>query len=341
MQAQAQYQISDFFDYPSVGSDDWGYTFQTAQTRTLEAEMLSEATLAEMADAPDLASAVAALAGTPYAMASSGADVEATLLERREVARTLFEGLVPEAVAALFKGRDDYANLRLAVRRVVLDKPIGTDYCSGGNVPVDALEGIFQGDDYASMPEPMQQAAEQAVLAYYETKDIRRIDYTIDRVQAEYDLKAAEELDSLFLSNLFRVQIDLTNIRTMFRLKLMESDQRDVYLQGGFVDLDRFYSGMDAAYDTLGTLFMATPYQNVLETGGAYAAANQSFLKLEQLCDRYLIGFLKSTERITAGLQPVVAYLLRAEQEIRTVRLVLTAKKNLLDAKLIQDRLAF
>ena len=69
-------------------------------------------------------------------------------------------------------------------------------------------------------------------------------------------------------------------------------------------------------------------------------AANQSFLKVEQLCDQYMQGFLKSTSQITAGLQPVIAYLLMAEHEIRTVRLILTAKRNHLDTKLIQDRVA-
>ena len=42
---------------------------------------------------------------------------------------------------------------------------------------------------------------------------------------------------------------------------------------------------------------------------------------------------------ITAGPQPVIAYLLLKENEIRTVRLILTAKKNFLDTKLIMDRI--
>ena len=338
MQAQMQYEIYDFYDYPTVGADDWTYTFEAAQVRTLETEMLSDATLAEMIDAPDLDSAVAALAGTAYAMPSSGADMETVLLERRRAVRGLFEQLVPEEVAAVLKGRIDYANLRLAVRRAVLDRPIGTDYSDAGNVPPDVLQDVFEGENYDLMPEPIQQAAEEGILAYYENKDIRQIDYAIDRVQAEQQLQAAERLDSIFLSNLFRIQIDLTNIRTMMRMKLMDLDRRDVYLAGGFVDADRFHAGIGGGYDTLGSLFMATPYQHVVEAGATYAAANESFLRLEQLCDEYHLGFLRSTEHITAGLQPVIAYLLRVEHEIRTVRLILTAKKNLLEIKLIRDR---
>ncbi len=49
--------------------------------------------------------------------------------------------------------------------------------------------------------------------------------------------------------------------------------------------------------------------------------------------------FLKTTSQITAGHQPVVAYLLRKENEIRKIRLILNAKKNNLDTRLILDRL--
>jgi V/A-type H+-transporting ATPase subunit C len=52
------------------------------------------------------------------------------------------------------------------------------------------------------------------------------------------------------------------------------------------------------------------------------------------------MGFLRSTQSLAAGPQPVIAYLLMKENEIRTVRMLLTCKKNELDAKLILDRLS-
>jgi len=50
--------------------------------------------------------------------------------------------------------------------------------------------------------------------------------------------------------------------------------------------------------------------------------SNESFLKIEQQCEEYVTGFLKSTVTITAGTQPLIAYLLLKELEIRTVRLI-------------------
>jgi V/A-type H+-transporting ATPase subunit C len=243
----------------------------------------------------------------------------------------------------LFRARDDFANLRLAVRRAMTEKPLGTDYSSGGNVQPELIEQIFSEEDEFSksvFPDYVQEAVEQAVLAYYQQKDIRRIDYAIDSIQAQYNLRQARRLRSVFLLGFFRIQIDLTNIRTMLRLKFTESEQPNVFLEGGFIELERFRHGAELGYEALGPLFFVTPYHRIVDTGANYVASNKSFLRIEQQCDEHLTGFLKSTVLITAGPQPIIAFLLMKENEIRTVRLILTAKKNHLDTKLILDRIS-
>ena len=76
-----------------------------------------------------------------------------------------------------------------------------------------------------------------------------------------------------------------------------------------------------------------------MNSGVSYLATNKSFLKLESDCEKYVEGFLKQTQQITAGPQPVIAYLGLKEGEIRKIRLILTAKRNNLETKLILDRL--
>jgi V/A-type H+-transporting ATPase subunit C len=344
--------ILDFYTYPPVGGDDWRYIYQTAQVRVLEMQMLSPATMMDMANAESFEAAADLLAASEYALPPSLArsrqalaEMENILRLRRAAVRELFaDFMIDEPIAELFRTRDDFANLRLAVRRTVTEKPLGTDYSTDGNVPPELFEQIFaeksEPDDRPVFPDYIQQAVEQAILAYYQNKDIRQIDYAIDKFQAEYNLKKAHELESIFLLGLFRIQIDLTNIRTMLRLKFTESEQRNVFLAGGFIELERLQHGLDLGYEALGPLFFVTPYYRVVEAGASYLASNKSFLKVEQQCDEFLTGFLKSTIQITVGPQPIIAFLLMKENEIRKVRLILTAKKNFLDTKLILDRLA-
>ncbi len=342
--------LVDFYTYPPVGGDDWRYIYQTAQVRVLEMQMLSPATFLDMANAESFEAAADSLAASEYALPpglarsrQALAEMENILRLRRSDVRELFtDSMIDEPIAELFRTRDDFANLRLAVRRTLNEKPLGTDYSTDGNVPPELFEQIFaeeSGSDRPVFPDYVQQAVEQAILAYYQNKDIRRIDYAIDKFQAEYNQNKAHEPESIFLLGLFRIQIDLTNIRTMLRLKFTESEQRNVFLEGSFIGPERFRHGLDLGYEALGPLFFVTPYYRVVEAGASYLASNKSFLKAEQQCDEFLTGFLKSTIQITVGTLPIIAFLLMMENEIRKVRLILTAKKNHLDTKLILDRL--
>ena len=338
--------ILDFYTYPPIGGDDWRYMYQAAQVRTLEMQMLTRATLHDMANAPGFQQAADLLSGTEYALPAGGrnyVEVQDVLQQRRTAVRTYFADLMlDKPIVELLKTRDDFANLRLAVRRTLTEKPIGTDYSSDGNVPPELIEQIFAEEEESNKPaypDYMREAVERAVLAYYQNKDVRRIDDAIDQSQTEYNLMQARRLKSVFLTGLYKIQIDLTNIRTMLRLKFTKSEQRNVFLKGGFIELERFMHGIELGYEALGPLFFVTPYHRIVEAGAGYLASDKSFLKVEQQCEEHLTGFLKSTVQITAGPQPIIAYLLMKENEIRTVKLILTAKKNNLDTKLIMDRI--
>jgi len=335
--------VLEFHYYPPVGPEDWRYVYATAEVRALETTMPTRATLLDMVNAAGFEEAVELLNGTEYALATGGgiAALEQILLERRDAVRSLFEELmIDEEIVEVFKGRADFANMRLALRRTLTEKPIGIDYSSDGNISAEIFEEVFEQENYDLLPDYIQEAVEQAVLRYYGKKDIRQIDYAIDSVQAGYNLRKAQQLESVFLRELFRMQIDLTNIRTMLRVKWTQSELRDVFVDGGYIERGLFVHCLDLGYEALPTIFWATPYHDIVEGGTTYLVNEGSFLRLEELCDSHLKGFLKTTFEITAGPQPVIAYLLMKEHEIRTVRMILTGKKNNLDVNLILDRLS-
>jgi len=339
----AEQAVFEFCRYPSVGDDDWRYAFATARVRALETQMLSRTTLLDIANAESFEQAVELLSSSEYSLpqnAQDFADIENTLTQRRSELWKLFTDLIiDEPIVEPLRVYQDFANMRLALRRKLTDKPVGTDYSDDGSVRAEEFVQIFDQENYGLLPYHMQEAIERAVLAYYENKDIRQIDYALDNMHFEYKLGRAKQLRNIFLIELFRMQVDLTNIRTMLRLKFTESEQREVFINGGYIEKNRLKQGVDAAYEAVAGLFFATPYYELVDSGISYLVSNKSFLKLEANCDAHLTGYLKSTARITAGPQPIIAYLIMKENEIRTVRLILTGKKNALEKRLILDRL--
>ena len=341
---EQQNTVIDFFNYPPVGSDDWRYTYQTAVVRVLESQMPAGTLLRDVAESADYPAAVELLGQTEYGeirAATNGGELEQFLLSRRTMVRRLFSELMLDRdVVYLMRCRDDFANMRLAVRRFVTQQPIEVDYSEEGNIHPDRFEEVFEGENYDLFPDYMQEAVEQAILRHYADKDIRQVDYAIDAVEAAHKLREAGKIGSVFLRNLFRIEIDLNNIRTMLRLKWAESEQKGVFIEGGYVEMQRLIECLNAGYEGLADMFFATPYYRIVDGGVGYLTSQKSFLKLESLCEEYFTGYLKSTSQISAGPQPVIAYLLAGENEIRRMRMILTAKRNHLDKKLILDRLA-
>jgi len=254
--------------------------------------------------------------------------------------RSLFLDLaVDDGIAELLEARSDFANLRLALRRKLTENPIGADYSEDGFVKAGEFESVFEQENYSPLPTYMRDAIEAAVLAYYQNKDIRQIDYAIDAEHFRYIIAKAIALKDDFLVGLFRMRADLTNIRTMLRLKYREAQELCGFVPGGYVDESVLKHCINLDYDSIRAMFFSTPYYELVEAGVNYLVSDKSFLKIEQKCDEHIDGYLRSGFMVTAGSQPVIAYLLLKESEIRKVRLILTAKKNLLDTKLILDRL--
>jgi V/A-type H+-transporting ATPase subunit C len=334
--------LIDFARYPPIGPEDWRYAWATAKVRVLETLMLSRALLTELAHASGFEAAAEMLGGTDYAVGTSASseEIEEMLLSRRRQVRNLFVQLAEDSgLVRMFQAREDFANMRLAVRRVVTDRPLGSDYSPEGAVPVEEFEEIFQQENYERFPDYLQEAVEAAVLAYYENKDIRQIDYAIDRVEAAWRIRHSQAIGSVFCLSLSRIRIDLYNIRTLLRLKAADRQERFHFLPDGFVETAKFVQALEHNYDALVPLFYATPYLELIEDGVRNLREKGSFLALERGCEDYLMEFLKTTRTLAAGPQTVAAYLLMKEAEIRTVRMLLMGKKNGLSADLLLDRL--
>ena len=140
----AQGAVIDFHRYPPVGTDDWRYGFATAKVRCLESQMLSRTAMLDMANAESLPAALEMLSSTEYSLGQavdSFVPIEELLLTRRREVRELFiEMMLDEPLVELLRARHDFANMRLAIRRVVTDRPIGLDYSDFGSVPAEEFE---------------------------------------------------------------------------------------------------------------------------------------------------------------------------------------------------------
>lgn len=328
---------------PDVGENDWKFAFHAGLVRSMETSLLSAAVFGDMAAAADLSGAVEMLSGTEYTMPQSKvclADIEKMLADKKQQLAAFFADLLRESpVCVLPAMLADMSNLRLAIRRFVTERPIGTDYCPCGSQNVNVYEAVFGQNDYSFLPVYMQRAIEDGILAYYSDKDIRAIDYAVDQRQFDAIAELGRQAGCPYLCGLASVQADLTNIKTILRKKIVGDESLAGLLSGGYIDTDKLKAAALGAQEQFSGICFATPYGGIIDAGIDYLVKQNSFLKLEAMCDKYLADCCDMAGRITAGIQPVIAYFYKKSDQIRKVRMVLTAKSNRLDKQLILDRL--
>ena len=83
---------------------------------------------------------------------------------------------------------------------------------------------------------------------------------------------------------------------------------------------------------SLKDLLRATPYEELAEN-------EENITELEKQADNFLIRYIKKAKYITFGIEPLIAYLIAKENEVKLARIVLTGKKSHLPPEVIKERL--
>ena len=328
--------------------EDWRYAFAVGALRVLQCRLLESSRLNDLANSINLDEMVTRLAGTPYAPSTEGPtlaeQVEARLKHLRWAA---YELIIPicldEPLKRFLQGPEDFRNLKILLRRTLIENSPELPLSDLGFIAPQQLQQDFEAEKYDSFPPDMAQAIHQAIVAYYDDKNPRNIDFAVDRGAIMYRRTLAGELNNQYLLGLCALLADLSNIRSMARLKWLEEDSKllaRTFLPGGSIELSRLQGALAGSWEAISAMFFATPYAQLIEHGLGSLVADDSFLHLERYCDDYLTEYLKATNQVVAGPEPLVAYLFGVEQEIRSVRLIFSAKQANLPADSIRDRLA-
>lgn len=328
--------------------EDWRYAFAVGRLRVLATQMLETSRLNDLANTLNVEELVGRLTGTAYAPGSEGGTLsehlEARLRHLRWAGYDLVISLcLDEDLQRFLQGPEDFRNVKILLRRSLIENSPELTLSELGFIRPSELEDIFEAEKYDALPGEMANAIGQAIGAYYDLKNPRSIDLAIDRWSLLYRRRLAGELRNEYLLGLCGLLADLGNIRSMARIKWLQEDRKlleQAYLPGGSIELSRLGSALGSPWETLPSLFFATAYLELVEHGTAGVVADESFVRLEKYCEDYIREFLRATNQVVAGPEPLVGYLLGLEQEIRSIRLIFSAKQVSLDAETIRDRLA-
>ena len=170
--------------------------------------------------------------------------------------------------------------------------------------------------------------------------DPQAADLLLDRAYYTEMLAAAKAARSPFLEGYVRLSIDSVNLRSVVRAARMGKGPdflRRVLLPEGNVKTDSLLAAGAGAADLAGVF--AHTYLTAAAQEGAEAMRGGSLTQFERLCDNALTAYLSQGKRVAFGEHPLIGYLYAKENELTTIRIILTGRLAGLDAETIRERL--
>jgi len=337
-----------FIKYPEFAGADSRYAYAAGRIRALETKLLDRQRLERMLDAESADEALRMLQDTDYgvhlAEASDATEYEKVLEAERRVTYDLFQKLcLDEPVRSMFFSRFDFHNIKVLLKGKGAQQDFSPLLSSHGEFDQAQLKEALDEERFDHLPQHLGSAAARGMEAFQASGNPRTVDIVVDNSEHEYRLTLASRFLNEFLTSLLRLRADIHNILTLYRVKWVGEEYRlleNAMFGGGFIEKGRLRSAFQEPWEAIPSRFAVTPYAQIIEAGASDVVTSDSFSRLEKAADDYMMGFLKLTKTVTFGPEPLVAYLLVRESEMKSIRMIMVGKLYRIPVQRIKERLA-
>lgn len=239
----------------------------------------------------------------------------------------------------VFHFAGDYHNLKAAIKLAYTANEEADKqhyFLPGGTVEVEKIVKAAFGHDFSSLPEGLANAGRCAYEVLAHTGNGQLCDMVIDRAALMAIDEAGKAAGSPLLKRYAEITVDAANIKAAVRCGLMKKSRdfmEKAVACAGTLDinalLDAAASGSENIYHYLETTVYA----------GAVEALKSSMAAFECWCEDQMIRMIRPQRTNYFGLEPLAAFILGRENEIKMVRLILSAKQNNLRGDVLRERL--
>lgn len=323
------------------------YVEAVSRIRAMETKLFDESMLNKIIESSSPEEAIKFLQETGYASEIQSIkkvqDYEIILSkELKKLYDFLYKTVPDKDLVDIMELKYDYHNIKTLLKGKALNK--NYDYLLIKMKPdyTDKIISSIQSDNYSDIPRIMGDAIQKAYREFSTTKDPQVIDIIIDSYMYKHMLIKAEKFEESFIINFVKLNIDLTNIKTLLRVKNQNRNREFlnlVLISGGKVDNDILLNCLNESIENIINKLLFTDYGNILKIGLQEYSKNKKLNRFEKLCDNYTMNYLKKSRYISFGPEPILAYIYGKENEIKSIRIILVGKINKVSSNIIVERL--
>lgn len=314
---------------------DVEYTFAVARIRVLEKHLLSDDDISAMISLKDVPAVVVYLLDRGW---GDGSQQDPDRLLAAEASKTLDlmrELKVDPEIFRILTYPRYFHNLKAAIKELCTEVRVAGAYYELEDFGRERLLELLREKDYRALPEDMQKVAAEAYETMASTQDGQICDLMVDRACLDAMMEIGRKNGSSLIRAYEEMTVAVTDIRIAYRAARTGKSLR--FLREGLAECDSISVSALADAASRGSEELLT-FLRGAGYGQAADAIEEGPSAFDRWCDNRLIETLKPQKTNTISVGPLVAYYLAKENEIKSVRILLTAKANGFPEEAIRGR---
>lgn len=319
------------------------YVFASTRIRLFERDLLTEQNYDELLKEKSLDSACKKLDNTWYGKFFRDEDpnqYEDSLTKANQaIFKQVINSIPSEDALDLYFLKFKYHNLKVVAKSELFDENIMNLTLDLGE-NVDEFKYVLKHPElFISVENGITRDAMKEVLEDYKKhKNPQRIDIILDKFYFEEMKEKARSLKSKIINDYIKDMIDVANFEAFIRIRQQKRDPAFLgfcLIEGGKTSKNFF---LDNLNKSLEDLIRSKIYKSDLLKSALLRGGEESSL-LGNLDYELSQKFINKAKEVSYGPEVVLSYLLKRDNEISNLRMIMVSKKNNISQEMLEGRL--
>ncbi len=319
---------------------DKQYYYAVARIRSKELSLLSSSFIEQLLGVKTPREGLRMLQDKGWDVSEEGSSesacVEKMLQSEKKKTWELIGEMVDDmSVFNVLRLENDYHNLKAAIKEALTTDKKDNIFSGEGTVDASLMREAVAQRDFSLLPEEMRAAAEEAMETLLHTHDGQLCDCIIDKAALEAISSAGAKTGSDILDLYGELTVASSDIKIAVRAAKTGKDMK--FLKASLaecrtLDIDALAIAAVEGTEAICEYIMNTDYSQAAEE------LKKSPSAFERWCDNLIIRNIKPEISHPYTVGPLAAYIIARENEIKTVRIVMSGKINDLPEQSIRER---
>ena len=315
---------------------DRQYTYAVARIRAMEVSLFTQATIEQLLACKSGQQCLQFLSERGWGNAEIPMDTEAILTCEREKMWEEMRGLVDDiSVFDVLTYQDLFHNLKAAIKASVRDSYPDQIFIQDTAISGEEMIEIIKAKEFSELPDNMAEAAKEAYETLLHTGDGQLCDIMIDQAALKAIYAAGKESKEDIIREYAESTVAVANIKIAVRSQ--KTAKSIDFMEKAMADCDSLDITALAQAAIQGEEAIQGYLEKTVYVEGAQALAT-SPSAFECWCDNRIIQTIRPQIYNPFTIGPLAAYILARENEIKTVRIILSGKVNDMTEESIRER---